>query len=305
MVLDMARKWLVFVSISLAGGVILSACNLPSYQVAETMPSDDVITSVAQTILAGEVETQQAALTQAAPPANNNLVSPVAETAVSVDTAVPTESVPSETPTPTETEMPTLSPTPTASSTPTIPPGAFLEDHFTNSNGWYKYEGDNYGFKYVGETYHIYNKILNAAIWSVRDDNYHNIRIDVDVKRVDGPEDGYFGVVCRFKDDGDNYYALVIGDDGFYGIGQMKDGEFGFLKKGSDDQGIIKRGKNSINRVSGVCKGNKLTLFANGKKLVEVFDDAFANGDIGLVVGNKIHQAGIEAAFDNFALYVP
>ncbi len=282
---------------------LLGGCNLPRQKVTETVSQDAVFTSVALTIYAGQAETQQPSLPQAnTAPAGNATTQPL-QTAVPMPTdtvpPAPTAVPPTNTPEPTQTETPTLSPTPSAI------PGAILEDDFSNTNGWYKYEGDNYGFKYVDDSYHIYNKIANANIWSVKDASYHNIRIDVDVKRVDGPDDGFFGVVCRFKNDGDDYYALVIGDNGFYGIGRMKDGDFAFLKKGIDDNGIIHRGKNQSNRVSGVCKGKQLTLFANGKQLVQVFDNAFGSGDIGLVVGNTFHQGGTEVKFDNYALLTP
>jgi len=228
------------------------------------------------------------------------MTQPVTSHPLQTNTTVPpTQSPPTATPMPTHSETPTLSPTPTGI------PGAIFEDNFSNTNGWYKYEGEEYGFKYVKETYHIYNKILNAAIWSIREVDYANIRIEVDGKRVGGPDDGYYGVVCRFKDEGDNYYALVIGDDGFYGIGRMKDGEFEFLDQGIDEKGIINQGKSHRNRIRGVCNGKRLTLYANGEELLQVIDNTFNSGDIGMVVGNKLSGVGMEVEFDNLAILIP
>ena len=281
----------------LFGSIFLVSCNLPvlqQQQPVETISKDEIFTSVALTIVADYTKSAQeeqvkATMTQPVPlpPLQTNTLEP------------PTQSPSTATPEPTNSETPTLSPTPTEI------PGAIFEDNFSNSNGWYKYTGDEYGFKYVKETYHIYNKILNAAIWSIRDVNYHNIKIEVDGKRVDGPDDGYYGVVCRLKDEGDNYYALVIGDDGFYGIGRMKDGEFEFLEDGIDEKGIINQGKNHMNRVCGVCNGKRLTLFANGEELLQVIDNTFNSGNVGMVVGNKLSGVGMEVEFDNFAILNP
>lgn len=73
--------------------------------------------------------------------------------------------------------------------------------------------------------------VTYANIWSVRNTTYTDVILEVDAARSAGPEDGYYGLVCRQVDQ-DNYYGLVISSNGFYGIGKMEAGTFGFLKKG-------------------------------------------------------------------------
>jgi hypothetical protein len=125
--------------------------------------------------------------------------------------------------------------------------------------------------------------------------------LEVDAAREAGPEDGYYGLVCRQVDQ-DNYYGLVISSNGFYGIGKMEAGTFEFLKEGVDASGILKLGANQANRIRAECSGSLLRLSANGKLLVEVEDDAFTEGTAGLMVGVR-KQGGLEALFDNFAVY--
>ncbi len=80
-----------------------------------------------------------------------------------------------------------------------------------------------------------------GLIWSIREQEYSGVAIEVDGTRLEGSEDSYFGVVCNFLDD-DNYFALVIGDNGFYGFGLMDNGEYEFVESGLDETGVIKKG---------------------------------------------------------------
>jgi hypothetical protein len=125
--------------------------------------------------------------------------------------------------------------------------------------------------------------------------------LEVDAAREAGPEDGYYGLVCRQVDQ-DNYYGLVISSNGFYGIGKMEAGTFGFLKEGVDASGILKLGANQANRLRAECSGSSLRLSANGKLLVEMEDRDFTGGTVGLMIGVR-KQGGLEALFDNFAVY--
>lgn len=278
---------------------LISGCNLPATEpvISSELPHE-ILTEVAATILAQKLVTDT-------PVSPTNVTDfPVASTEIQSSTVQPTlNNTPSPTLSPTATPSPTY--TATATFTPSQPPDAYYTDDFSNSNLWYVSEEEKFGFRYKDETYHIYNNILNAAIWSIREEEKKNIKIEVDGTRVAGPIDGYYGVVCRFSDDGDNYYALVVGDDGFYGIALMKDGEFEFLVQGEDTAGIIHRGEKAKNRVAGVCNGDQLSLFANGQLLVEVTDKTLTSGVIGLVVGNKLSGVGTEVSFDNLALYNP
>jgi len=265
---------------------LLAGCNLPDSQPEAESSPDALYTIVAQTVIA------QYTADAAAKQTNSKPV-----------TATPTH----HTPTPTQTLSPTagltLSPSPTLTRTKIS--AAILEDDFSDTTAWYAASEDKFGFEYTEGGYRIYNEILNAAIWSVRELTYSDIRIEVEATRKSGPEDGYYGVVCRFHDEGFNYYALVIGDNGFFGILKMAGGKIEFLETGIDENEVIQRGEGATNRISGICAGQKLTLSVNGEQLLEVLDDSFATGDIGMVVGNRLTADGTNVVFDNFALLLP
>jgi hypothetical protein len=124
------------------------------------------------------------------------------------------------------------------------------------------------------------------------------------VKRVAGPVDGYFGVVCRHQEDGGNYYALVIGENGFYGIAIMLDGSFSFLAGGEDDKNIIDTKEGAVNRVRGDCIGDQLKLYVNNQFMAEVQNGSFETGQVGVINGTR-GEGGLVALFDNYAVYVP
>jgi hypothetical protein len=95
----------------------------------------------------------------------------------------------------------------------------------------------------------------------------------------------------------------VISSNGDYGIAKMEEGEFEFIQEGTDQAGVIKP-DDETNRVRADCIGETLTLYANGQRLLEVQDDDFENGNVGLVAGTR-QQPGVQALFDNFAILRP
>ena len=274
----------------LLSSLLFAGCNIPFAQVTQEIPPDALYTAAAQTVIAK--------FTQEVPASTE----PVAEESIA-DTPIPELPEPTQTMMLTDTPAPTL--TPTETPTATDIPNAILEDDFSDEAGWFTDEQDNYLFEFKDGGYRIYNNVLGAGYWSVRYQEFDDIRIEVDTKKLAGPEDGFYGVVCRFGDDGADYYALVISANGFYGVLKMEDDEKEFLESGIDEKGIIRRGTGDINRVAGVCNGNRLVLIVNGEQLLEIYDDTFTTGDIGLIAGNRRTAAGIDVLFDNFAILWP
>ena len=91
--------------------------------------------------------------------------------------------------------------------------------------------------------YLINVKISNAPIWSVRNQEFSDVRLEVDAVQTSGPENGYYGLVCRHLS-GDNYYALVIGNDQFFGIGLVENGDkIRWLQEGNAPAGLFRLAK--------------------------------------------------------------
>jgi hypothetical protein len=264
-------------------------------------------TPVPEASLTAAIETVVAELTQAAPARTNqaeeNQLSPTRTpqgitpepTNIPITTGA---TAPAPTPTNTAVPTPTLSLVPQATPTMEI----IFQDNFHATQGWYTYESDRYRMEYVSGKYHIHNNLLTAAVNSVRKQIHDDIYLEVEAARVSGPPNGYFGLVCRFQDD-NNYYAMVIGSDGSYGIIRMMGGSSQFISPPPRPTEVI-RGGFSVNRIGGSCINDRITLYVNGVKVVEVVDDMYTSGFIGLVVGTT-SVPGLEVSFDNFIVKKP
>lgn len=224
-------------------------------------------------------------------------------TSVGADTA---------TPEPIDTRTSTQSPQPadTLESLQTQPPtpitGDFtvvLRDEFSGDTGWYTLEEDIFGFEYAGGGYRIYVNLLDTPIWSVRQRELADVRLEVDVSRTGGPENGYFGLVCRFNQEQRNYYALVIDGEGNFAIAKTENNQFEFILEDASPAGVIKSG-DATNRMAADCIGDTLTLWTNGQQLASIEDEDFESGWIGLIAGTR-DEPGIVALFDNLIVLKP
>lgn len=290
-----------------------AACQKTQQPVTSEAP-DAAYTASIQTIVAG--------LTQSAPTLTN-LQAPAGidmTQAPTVELPVPSEFVSTDTPLPTVTPQPsatldytstpfptdtpepsaTLEPTETATETPA--PKLVYQDNFSSKAGWTKEIKDNYGFEFTGGGYQIFVNIKDVPIWSVRSNPYQDVQLEVDALDIDNGNGGYWGLVCRHTG-GANFYAFVIGSDGFFGIAKKGGGSFTFLKQGgapieanisSDD----------VNHIRADCIGNTLSLYANGVLLAEVQDKEYLKGDVGMVVGSR-QKGKVTVLFDNFMVYSP
>jgi len=269
--------------------VVLSGCDLLRTPSAPTLIPDAAYTAAAQTIIAQ--------LTQIAPPETPTPPPTLAPSLT--NTLLPTDT---QTTTPTNTLTPTEPAIPTLTSTPTNIPEILFEDDFSYDTGWYTDKGEDFSFEYAKGGYRISVDILNAPIWSIRERNYTDVRVEVDAAQISGAQDGYYGLVCRHTDS-DNYYALVIGSDGAFGIAKSQNGEFVILRTGTAVPGVIKSGE-AANRVRADCVGETISLYANDQKLVEIQDNDFESGYIGVIAGTRL-SGGVVVLFDNFAIYEP
>ena len=282
---------------------IFSACAVVNpIQPAPTGESANAHTQAAESIVAQ--------VTQGTP---TETPRPSATVAPSTFTPTPTSvGADTTTPVPTDAQASTESPQPTDSpeSLETQPPtpiiGDFtivLQDEFSGDTGWYTLEEDIFGFEYAQGGYRIYVNLLDTPIWSVRQRELDDVRLEVDVSRTGGPENGYFGVICRFNQEERNYYALVIDGDGNYAIAKTENNEFEFILEGTSPAGAIRSG-DAANRVAADCIGDTLTLWANGQQLASIEDGDFETGWIGLIAGTR-DEPGVVALFDNLLVLRP
>jgi hypothetical protein len=197
-------------------------------------------------------------------------------------------------------------PAPGMGSEPGISSSLILfSDNFNAGRGNWRLIGSSLGSKiaYEHQGLRITINEINFAYWTTPGKQFGDVRVVVSGSRLGGPDDNYFGVICRFQPP-ESYYGFLISSDGYYGIIKVLDGKFQLLGvQNMQYSDAIIQGR-ATNRVRGDCIGNQLTLYANGIQLISAEDSEFATGDVGLIAGS--HEIwGVDILFDDFIVYQP
>ncbi len=183
----------------------------------------------------------------------------------------------------------------------------YKDDFSKPDSGWSVSASDNTAKYYKDGKYLIEIKNPGYTGWGTPEDEYFDdgVVIDVDATLTDGPTNNDFGVICHFQDN-DNFYYLAISSDGYAGI--MKESDGSGLKVISGDGKMltttaVKKGKGVTNHLQAICNAGRLTLLVNGTKAVEVQDDEFAEGNVGLAASAyKSGGGGVIVSFDNLVV---
>lgn len=197
-------------------------------------------------------------------------------------------------------------PTPTAAPTAAAPnlQVLFQDDFSDPKSGWDTMKEDDALIAYEDGRYHIWLNYPHTTIWANPNLHFGDVRVEVDALKVGGPNNNQFGIICRYQD-ADNFYFLIVSSDGYYGIGKTENGKATLLTGdgGMSFSSAIPQGHAAVH-LRADCVGDNLALFVNGQPLATAKDDAFADGDVGLIVGT-FEEPGADLLFDNFAVYKP
>lgn len=193
--------------------------------------------------------------------------------------------------------------TPSASSE--TPPTVLMEDDFSDtSSGWTTFSDQEGINEYLDGGFRILVNRENYYFWSNPNVNYTDVVIEVDGKKLAGPDENDYGLICRYQD-ATNFYFFTIGSDGYYGVSKYFNGEenlVGLTEMGQNTS-VIQDG-DATNHIKATCKGNSLTLEVNGTILVDVLDSDLTSGDIGLIAGTY-DTIGVDVLFDNLVVTKP
>jgi hypothetical protein len=179
----------------------------------------------------------------------------------------------------------------------------FQDDFSDPSSGWNRVTTTKGQTDYADGVYRIFVNESNLDIWSMPGRAFTDVRIEVDALKVGGERDNRFGIICRAISV-DSFYTFIISSDGFYGIGKIKGQDYHLIGMDALQPSQAIRLGTALNRLRADCVGDRLTLYVNGVKLVEVQDAEFASGDAGLIAGTY-QSAGTDIRFDNFIVYQP
>jgi pectate lyase len=179
----------------------------------------------------------------------------------------------------------------------------FSDDFSKTSSGWDKASGTEGFTDYQDGAYHISVTVANYDLWANPSESFTDTSVEVDATLVSGTEDNDMGVLCRYQDTS-NYYFAEIASDGYYGIGKVVAGTQNALTDGFPATDLVKSGVGTTNHMRVDCVGNTITLYINGTQAASVTDSEFSSGDVGLIAGTY-DTPGVEVAFDNFVVSKP
>lgn len=179
-----------------------------------------------------------------------------------------------------------------------------FQDSFEHpSSGWDRHHGADYRADYVDGAYRIEVLQPNTDAWSTPELSFGDAQIEVDARKVGGPDDNLFGVLCRYQDSS-SFYFLLISSDGYAGIGIVQQGEARLLSSDTMLPHPAVATGGALNRLSAQCLGQRLALAVNGEVVASVATAELSGGDVGLIAG-AYDEPGVIIEFDNFTVLQP
>jgi hypothetical protein len=189
-------------------------------------------------------------------------------------------------------------PTPSAQSGDTL----FYDDFSSRSTGWDRFTSAEGTMDYDGNGYRFLVNALQANFWSTPGKSFSDVRLEVDVAKLSGPDENRIGLLCRFIED--NYYFFMVTSDGYYTIGKYIGGNIIQLGQSEMQYNPAIHTGLAVNHLRADCIGNILTFYINGNPVAQAQDADFLEGDVGLLVGT-FSQPGVDVIFDNFVVLQP
>lgn len=182
--------------------------------------------------------------------------------------------------------------------------GLLYSDDFSNKNsGWDAWSTRASAATYEQGGLRIRVNQPDYDYWSRPGKRFADVLLEVDAVRLGGPDANDFGMICRYVDT-NQFYAFLIGSDGYAGIVRVKDGNYQVI---SGERFIVSpavRKGNERNQIRAECMGPRLRLWVNGELVAQTEDLTFSEGEIGLIAGSY-HEPGVDVLFDNFHARVP
>jgi hypothetical protein len=93
----------------------------------------------------------------------------------------------------------------------------FEDDFAYIFSGWPRITDEFSSTDYANNGYEIIVFEKEYVTWGTPGESFTNVDIQVDATFVSGEFDSYYGIICRHEDI-DNFYALTVSNDGYYGI---------------------------------------------------------------------------------------
>ncbi len=179
---------------------------------------------------------------------------------------------------------------------PTAGEVIFADDFSSANSGWPQDSTEDTQRAYSGGNYRM--DVTSDSFWSWAPapvDTPPDVILSVDARVLTSTSEGDFGLLCRYQD-GRNFYALEISEDGYFSIWKSVNDETTAIIDWTQSSDVH---TSVTTTIGAACIGNQLTLMADGAVLGEATDEDLADGSAGLIAGTW-EKGGLTVAFDNF-----
>jgi hypothetical protein len=187
---------------------------------------------------------------------------------------------------------------------PPKPGDVLFQDTFSDeSSGWTTGGKNGTQAAYHDGGLRIIIQQPQTDYWSRPGVDLKDVKIDLLAKKMTGPDDNQFGVICRYVNE-NNFYAFLISSDGYYGIMKVKDGHYQLISAPKMQYSEAIHSGGATNHIHAECVGSQLGLMVNYIALVAVDDSDFSTGDVGIIAGTN-KSPGVDVLFDDFVVLKP
>jgi hypothetical protein len=194
--------------------------------------------------------------------------------------------------------------TPKESTSQGAPRLLFQDDFSDPASGWGTLNEETGTIAYDQGGLRIQVNAEYTDLWSTPGLEFDDVRLEVDAKKLGGPDDNDFGAICRYNSDTNDFYFFIISSDGYYGIGKYIAGSQELIDMDALLPSDTIHQGNTTNHIRATCLGDQLTLHINGRLVKEVQDSTLSSGSVGVMAGTYA-QPGTDILFDNFTVLQP
>lgn len=223
---------------------------------------------------------------------------------------VVTNLLPTQTPYPTHTPYPTLTPYPTFTPipSPTSTPEKkviYQENDFSGVDSCFSIGSDPDVQRSAEDgQFHIAVQTPNFYGWTLCDKDLRNFIMDVDATVIEGPNSNVYayGVLFRYDNASQGFYAFLISGDGYYALDAIYPSDFFSLLAWSSIREIGLGKKTNHLRVHAM--GDQIELYVNGAHVGLIREGTLRSGPLGFIV-QTYDETGVRVAFDNLVITEP
>ena len=175
-----------------------------------------------------------------------------------------------------------------------------MSDGFADAaSGWETKIESDVNTAYVNGEFRIWMNGHQNGVWVANGPSFAGAAVSVDLRSAPSSVAHPAGLFVRMQDEG-NYQGFVIGDDGSYLVFHLQNGHFAIDGAANNrlPEGIFRQG--GANTVAAVAKGDTISYFVNGSKIVDAAA-LWPAGRAGLFAGNG-GDGVAETLYDNWSV---